>query len=408
MTANRRHLLVLLAVVLLAAPAAAGGRIVAVGDVHGEFEGLTAILQEAGIIDEELHWTGGEATYLQMGDIYDRGLRVRESLDLIMRLQNEARAAGGRVECILGNHETMNLMGFYRDANPDIFATFADAKSEKRRRKLWNAVKRYRDLFGRPVDDAAEEAWRSEHPPGWIEYVESLMPKGRYGGWLRERPVGVLMGDILFIHGGVCPQVAGMSVDEINDTVAEELRVFDRVRLYLVGKSILPPTAGLEEVVQGVRAVLFEAEKEDSTDLIRRHADQVRELVDIDSWLIMSPEGPLWFRGAVTWDEVERGAEMKALINGAGARTMVVAHTPDKEGMIRTRFDGSVFLIDTGMLSTYYGGGRASALEIEDGVFTAIYLGGEREVLRSGKVLDTAAERSLPSAVATETAAAAR
>ncbi|MEE4272996.1 MAG: metallophosphoesterase [Thermoanaerobaculales bacterium] len=379
--------------VTFALPAAAGSdRIVAVGDVHGNFDGLTAILQEAGLIDEKLRWAGGDATYIQMGDIYDRGLLVRESLDLIMRLQDEARAAGGRVECILGNHETMNLMGFYRDANPDVYASFADAKSEKRRRKLWNAVKRYRDLFGRPIDDAAEEAWKTEHPLGWIEYVESLLPKGRYGRWLRERPVAVLMGDTLFIHGGVCPQVAGMSVDEINDTVADELRVYDRVRLYLVGKSIVPPTAGLEEVVQGVRAVLFEAEKEDSTDLVRRHADQVRELADIDSWLIMSPEGPLWFRGAVRWDETERGAEMKALINGAGARTMVVAHTPDKEGMIRTRFDGSVFLIDTGMLSTYYGGGRASALEIADGVFTAFYLGGEREVLRGGEVLDKAAE----------------
>jgi hypothetical protein len=327
-----------------------------------------------------------------MGDIYDRGLLVRESLDLIMRLQDEARAAGGRVECILGNHETMNLMGFYRDANPDVYASFADAKSEKRRRKLWNAVKRYRDLFGRPIDDAAEEAWKTEHPLGWIEYVESLLPKGQYGRWLRERPVAVLMGDTLFIHGGVCPQVAGMSVDEINDTVADELRVYDRVRLYLVGKSIVPPTAGLEEVVQGVRAVLFEAEKEDSTDLVRRHADQVRELADIDSWLIMSPEGPLWFRGVVRWDEAERGAEMKALINDAGARTMVVAHTPDREGMIRTRFEGSVYLIDTGMLSSYYEGGRPSALEIADGVFTAFYLGGEREVLRSGEVLDKAAE----------------
>jgi hypothetical protein len=39
-----------------------------------------------------------------------------------------------------------------------------------------------------------------------------------------------------------------------------------------------------------------------------------------------------------------------------------------------------VFLIDTGMLSSFYKGGRPSALEIEGGRITAIYTG-ERETL---------------------------
>ncbi len=43
------------------------------------------------------------------------------------------------------------------------------------------------------------------------------------------------------------------------------------------------------------------------------------------------------------------------------------------------------------MLSSYYTGGRPSALEIDGGVFSAIYLG-QREVLVGGEELEKAAE----------------
>ncbi len=179
MMARSRHLILIFALAtVLTATAADAGRIVAVGDVHGNFDGLTSILKEAGVIDRNLKWAGGTATYIQLGDLFDRGLQVRETLDFLIRLQAEAEAAGGRVECVLGNHETMNLTGFFRDANPEVYTTFVDAKSEKRRKKLWSAVKSYRSLRDEPTDDAALDAWEVEHPLGWVEYAETLGPKG--------------------------------------------------------------------------------------------------------------------------------------------------------------------------------------------------------------------------------------
>ena len=392
MKVGLRHLILVFALVsILAVPVAHAGRIVAVGDVHGSFDGLTSILQEAGILDEDLKWAGGDATYIQLGDLFDRGLKVREVADLIMRLQDEAKAAGGRVECILGNHETMNLTGFYRDNNPEVYSTFVSAKSEKRHKKLWLAVKDFRELRSMPVDEVAKQEWMDEHPPGWLEYTEALGPKGVYGKWLRTLPVAVTIGDVLFIHGGVSPQVAGMTVDEINATVKKELKTYDMARHYHVSKSLVPPTASYTEVGDMVVAIMFWAEQEDSTDMIRRHAEQLKPLVGIDSWVMMSPDGPLWFRGAARWDEELRGAEMTALLDGVGAERMVVGHTPDPDGTIRVRFDGRVILIDTGMLSSYYPGGRPSALEIDGGVFTAIYLD-HREILVGGEALDKAAE----------------
>jgi hypothetical protein len=388
-----RHILVVAFVLTIAltVTAANAGRIVAVGDVHGNFDGLTSILQETGIIDANLKWTGGTATYIQLGDLFDRGLHVRETLDFLIRLQSEAKIVGGRVECILGNHETMNLTGFYRDANPEVYSTFVDGKSEKRRKKLWSNIKSYRGLTGEPTDDAAREAWMVEHPLGWVEYAEALAPNGVYGKWLRTLQVAMMIDGSLFLHGGLSPQVAGMSVAEINAAVESEIKTFDTARRYLVSKSILAPTASVVEVGYAVHMIMVEAEQEDSTDMVRRHADQLAPLAGIDDWFMMSPDGPLWFRGATRWDEELRGDEMAALLDGVGADVMVVGHTPDREGTIRVRFKDRVFLIDTGMLSSYYTGGRPSALEIDGDVFTAIYLD-HREVLVGGEELDKAAE----------------
>ena len=105
-------------------------RIVAIGDVHGNFEGLRGILQATGLIDTKQEWTGGKTILVQTGDIYDRGDGERQALELLMRLEGQAKSAGGRVEALLGNHEVVNILGDFRDVSPEAFAAFADDKSE--------------------------------------------------------------------------------------------------------------------------------------------------------------------------------------------------------------------------------------------------------------------------------------
>ena len=75
---------------------AAAPRIVAVGDVHGSYDGLVGILRPAGLLDDDDHWIGGATTLVQVGDLLDRGADVRAVMDLLMRLQGEAAAAGGK------------------------------------------------------------------------------------------------------------------------------------------------------------------------------------------------------------------------------------------------------------------------------------------------------------------------
>jgi len=367
--------LVLAAVLLTASAAAAGERIVAVGDIHGSYDGLVSILQRAELIDAETHWVGGEATLVQVGDLFDRGLRVREVLDLLMRLQGEAEAAGGRVIGLLGNHEAMNLTDFFRDVNPEIYAAFADDKSAKLQQQGYRAFKKYwraraeAEGIGPPDFTSEVEAkWMAVYPPGFLEYMNALGPDGHYGAWLRSLPVAAIIDDVLFMHGGLSPALKGMTVDEINARAAEELATYDSTRQYMIKKRMVPATAGLNSMMDVYRT-------QDPPD------PALAGLANADTWLIRSADGPLWFRGNAKWDEEIYTAEVAELLAGIGAQRMVGGHTVQDEGRIEVRFEGRVFLIDTGMLSSVYEGGRPSALVISDGVFTAIYSDGSEELL---------------------------
>ena len=87
-------------------------RVVALGDVHGDYRALCAALVAAGLLDVETGgWCGGDTVLVQLGDILDRGDSESECWELMQRLKEEARASGGGVVCLIGNHEVMNVAG---------------------------------------------------------------------------------------------------------------------------------------------------------------------------------------------------------------------------------------------------------------------------------------------------------
>ena len=87
---------------------------------------------------------------------------------------------------------------------------------------------------------------------------------------------------------------------------------------------------------------------------------------------VAGEKGPLWYRGMTTESE-EFAPELDKILALQGARAVVVGHTVQGKGRIQALFGGKVFALDTGMQEAYAKGGRASALEIKGGVFTAIY-----------------------------------
>jgi SAM-dependent MidA family methyltransferase len=91
-------------------------RYVVIGDIHGDFEGLIQDLRDAGLVDIDGNWIGGDAVLIQMGDIIDRGEQSFETYQYLSELRSKARFQGGDVKMLLGNHENMFFRGMSGDS----------------------------------------------------------------------------------------------------------------------------------------------------------------------------------------------------------------------------------------------------------------------------------------------------
>lgn len=352
-------------------------RIVAVADVHGDHDALVQLLVRAQLLDAEQRWIGGKNVLVQTGDLVDRGVKTRQVLDLIMALEEQAKSQGGRVISLLGNHEAMNVTGDLRYVTPDIYATFAGAESEKRREKAW---KQYSDWARRrarrmrraepDLGEAARQKWMEAHPPGYFEYLDAFSSDGRYGRWIRKRDTIAKLGSIVFVHGGIDPRLAELGVDGINRRVREELARYDAHRSALVREGIALPFFTMQELTEAANEELTARQKSGAAASALK---PLQDFLDYGSYLAINPDGPLWFRGFARWDEQAGTTNIDQLLKRFEATQFVVGHSPLADGRIRSRFGGRVFLIDTGMLSSYYKGGRASALDISEGKFETIY-----------------------------------
>jgi len=178
-------------------------RIVAVGDIHGDYEHLVAVLLFAGIIDDQGNWSGGKTHLVQVGDLLDRGPEPRKAMDLLMKLEPQARAAGGYVHPLIGNHETMNIFGDLRYVAPSDYASFH-------------------------VEGSLET--EPGRPPGYAERQRQFGPDGKYGKWLRSHNTVIRINDTVFLHAGISPKYASYSIRQINDRVREELGDFSKLR----------------------------------------------------------------------------------------------------------------------------------------------------------------------------------
>jgi len=373
--------------------AQATARIIAIGDIHGSIDGIKSILRVTGLIDGTNKWTGGRTQLLQTGDYMDRGEHTRAVLDLLMALEPQAKDAGGRAFALLGNHEVMNLIGDTRDVTREIFATFADANSEKRRQEAWEDYAKLAEAKknkGEPVPSVfkqTREAWLTTHPPGFVEYKEALSPKGKYGQWLRGKPMVTMVDGNIFMHAGISPASAPAKIEDLNVQVKDEIRRLDQFLDRLINLKLATRDFTLQEILQvasgeiGLANARIATAKEEGKELDRDKLNipllmEAQEIMKINTWLSIDPEGALWYRGLATERDDPAGGPFAALLAKYGAKRFVTGHTPQQSRSITVRYGGRAILIDTGMLTSYYRG-RASALEITGDKLTAFYEDGK-------------------------------
>jgi hypothetical protein len=328
----------LLFAALLSGPATAAPpqRIIAVGDLHGDYQAWQTIARAAGLIDARGHWAGGNITLVQLGDVTDREANSLDIIRSLQQLQREAPRKHGKVIVILGNHEAMNLLGDNRYTTAGEYAAFADNQSSARRDHVYALNRAAVEAAARATDpkltdEAIRQAWMAQHPLGWVEHRLAWQPSGELGQWATRNPAVAKIDGTLFVHGGVSAEYAKLSLDELNHRIATAMALAD----------------------DSPRSVL--------TD----------------------PLGPLWYRGLVGRDpdaEAARAAnaranpkpqppltidqELTTVLAAYGAQRLVIGHTPILSGIAITN-GGRLARIDTGN-SRYYGG-PLSWLEIVGG-----------------------------------------
>jgi hypothetical protein len=304
-------------------------RIVAIGDLHGDYAGYLAVLQAAGIVDARGHWSAGATHLVQTGDIPDRGPDTRRIIEHLGKLAVEARKRGGFVHHLMGNHEAMNVDGDLRYVVPGDFAAYADAHSAARRDKYFAAVM---DKM-KQADPAAAAAlpadyrakWDAEHPLGWIEHRMAWDPhwnaKGGMYQWTLHEPVAIRINDVVFLHGGLSHAYCGNTLESMTRMAHEALERND------------PAALGI----------------------------------------LHDEAGPLWYRGMAGVAPAIPVEVADAILKQQGVAHVVIGHTPTG-GVVWPRLDGRVIVIDTGISAAY--GSHVGWLEITHDGMVAGYRGG--------------------------------
>ena len=160
-------------------------KIIVISDIEGNFDAFSGFLLNNKVIDNNYNWIFGNGQLLLNGDFVDRGKNVTQVLWLIYKLENQADKQGGKVHYILGNHEIMNFQG--------------NANYNKKK------YKRVAQLISK--NDSITVATK-------FMYSD----KTELGKWLRSKNVIEKIGNYLFVHAGISPEILkySVSISDIN------------------------------------------------------------------------------------------------------------------------------------------------------------------------------------------------
>jgi hypothetical protein len=264
-------------------------RIVAIGDIHGDYEHLISILQHAKLVDEENNWIGKNSILVQMGDLINRGNDTLKIYDTMLNLREQAKEKGGIVHMLLGNHDILEIEGNH------YFTSLKDYES-------FGGLKAREEAFG---------------------------PTGKYGKVIRqEMNITMVIGDSIYAHAGVAPEYVTEGVDKLNEHARE----------------ILLDTPSVDELYQ-------------------LYLQNTIHPIYTDPLFNKDGTGPLWIRDFAKNPESEVCSQIEKTLELTNTKRMIVGHTPQSYGKIRSRCNNKLILIDIG-ISRCIGGGYYGYLEI--------------------------------------------
>ncbi|NQV71195.1 MAG: metallophosphoesterase [Pseudohongiella sp.] len=301
-------------------------RIVAVGDIHGDYDNYIQVLRDAGLVNRRGNWIAGESHFVQLGDLPDRGPDTDKIIAHMKKLEIQAAADGGRVHALIGNHEAMNIYGDLRYVDPGEYEALKSRDARPLRNAMY-ALHLQQLQAANPefkVEEDYREKFDAQYPLGFVEHRRSWdVRQGEFGSWVAEHNAVIKINRTLFLHGGISSQYVQMSLAEINEQVRSEL-----------AGNLLEDRLGASE----------------------------------------AEDGPLWYRGLANNDELLEKAHLESVLVKYDVDHIVIGHTPGL-GTIVPRFGGKVLVIDSGISKSY--GGHLASLLIENGKLKTLQEGKE-------------------------------
>ena len=279
-------------------------KLIAISDIEGNFDGFSGFLKKNGIIDSNFNWIFKNGHLVLVGDFVDRGNNVTQVLWLIYKLEKQAKKNGGKVHFILGNHEIMNFQG-NGGYNQEKYIKVAKEISKK-------------------------EEWEKA-----IQFMFS--ENTELGNWLRTKNVIKKIGDYIFVHAGLHPELLDYKVD-------------------------------LDKINRITR-------KNWDKDLYRNPKD------DETANFLIGRISPIWYRGLVTdykyYDKINE-VDLNKVLEYYNAKKIVVGHTVVRN--ISTGFNGKVIRVDL-KHGIEKNSGFTKGLLIENGIEYIIDDNGNKETL---------------------------
>ena len=279
-------------------------KLIAISDIEGNFDGFSGFLKKNGIIDSNFNWIFKNGHLVLVGDFVDRGNSVTQVLWLIYKLEKQAKKNGGKVHFILGNHEIMNFQG-NGGYNQEKYIKVAQELSKK-------------------------EEWEKA-----IQFMFS--DNTELGNWLRTKNVIKKIGDYIFVHAGLHPELLDYKVD-------------------------------LDKINRITR-------KNWDKDLYRNPKD------DETANFLIGRISPIWYRGLVTdskyYDKINE-VDLNKVLEYYNAKKIIVGHTVVRN--ISTGFNGKVIRVDL-KHGIEKNSGFTKGLLIENGIEYIIDDNGNKETL---------------------------
>jgi predicted MPP superfamily phosphohydrolase len=334
--------------------------IIAIGDIHGDCDGLIDILLKHKLIynsQRPLRWTGKDIILVQVGDLVDRGECDMTVIDTFIELKQDIffNNKPGEVYVINGNHELRNVIEKAEDdisigalyefanwlekeiatpRNQQLFVLSHFPNSSRREKRqlteaisetlnnLWEELLEVDRVFEKLAEEAKGKKGRellgdefkktSDMPRALRKALkvrnECFQPGGYCNLIMATFNTVMVIGNTLFVHGGLEDNYMNLDWHQYNRDVSN----------YMLG--LTDPPRGL-----------------------------------------FNDKGPLWSRKFSERNEDGNCKELRRVLNHIGAKRMVVGHTPQPKGVnnacgkhIRDKGSHRLFSPDRNSLNFYH------------------------------------------------------